>query len=430
MYSDSAPVPERRRLRAPATSAWIALGICLSACAPTGAGTLAASGSVCRWEVADERRVRIETGEPAYVEPHTLVATSRGLLMLGIPTYVFPEAYPEEEAVEDSIVGVLLQPDGSTVGVPSPVPGTGIRGLSAIANEDGSWSVAFVVLRPGTRFPDDEVVGLGLGAFDGERWRSVDTESLPDGLAVLADDPARLARGAEGLFWALKTEPGTGPGLAILRREPDGWSVTSEPPSDAYWIDVAHLGEMGDAILVARPDRSRPGAPGWLRISPIDETVGAGYEIRPGFGTIERPVFDRSWKPRWVGWNRTVDESDGQRVEAVIAPLAPADSTRPGSVLADDIYSLLPLGSLGSDASFWITYELGVPDSELMLLRADADGADTLLTTGHPYGTWIGAVALDPSRVLVAGPYATFDGGATPPVVSHLMQLERRCSDA
>lgn len=430
-WAEVGPYGRRRHLRAGrCLPRWIGATLvwwCVPAAAqvPPGSGT-------CSWHVEGRRLLSLRSGHLAYVEPRSVSATSKGVLLLGSPSYVWSRGdRPGRVVPRDSVVGAVIDEAGTADGVPAPLPDAGIRGLSAMGNEDGTWSVAFTVLRPGTRFPDDEVAGwLGFGTFDGRGWVDLETEPIHRDVALNPMRPSRLVRGERGLLWSLPTRaPAANAGVAILRRLDDDWRLTTDAPSRVFGLGIAHIPTWGEVVAVARADTVGPVPRGTLRVESVELGGGAAeaFPIDPGTGDLWDPVFDRDEDPRWIGWLSAAEGGPG-RLEARAAPLyPPRDEPRRVVVLDSSSMALHPIGVLDDGASYWISHHTG-GENQIVLVRTGDAGAERALTVPNPFDGPFGAVARGPSRVLLAGPSMGRDE-RSPPVTTLMIDLTRTCQE-
>ncbi|MEJ2203109.1 MAG: hypothetical protein P8170_03270 [Gemmatimonadota bacterium] len=389
---------------------------------------------MCSWTVAGRQLLSLESGDLAYVEARSLSATERGMLLLGSPSYVWSRGAQSGVVVpRDSVVGAVIDSTGSARAVPAPLPGAEIRGLSAVGNKDGTWSVAFTVLRPETRFPEDEVAGqLGYGSFDGREWTDLQTEPIPRDVALNPMRPSPLVRGeGGGLLWSLPTRArAANAGVAILRRVGSHWRLTTDTPSRVFGLSVAHIPSWGEVVAIARADTISSMPRGTLRLESVELGGGVAEAFRfdPGPGNLWDPVFDRGQDPRWIGWLSEAADEGLARLEARAAPLYPRDERQKVMVLDSNSAALHPLGVLDGGASYWISHHTG-EESQIVLVRTGDVGVERELTMPNPFVGPFGAVAPGPSRVLLAGPLMGRDE-RSPPVTTLMIHLKRTCREA
>jgi hypothetical protein len=412
----------------PAALLWICETL-MGACVPTAAQEMAPASS-CSWEVGDQQHLVLASGPLAYVEPRSLSATSRGVLILGSPSYVWLPGYRSGSLVSrDTTVGVLVRSSGAASAVESPIPGAEIGGISAIGNEDGTWSVAFTVLRPGTGFPGAKVAGrIGYGVFDGSEWSDVETESLPDDVALNPVRHARLARGSGGLIWAFSTRAAAAnAGVAVLRRPADDWLLRAQAPSRVFGVSTAYIPMRGEVVAVARADTVGVAPRGTLHVEVLDPEGGGaeGFTIDPGPGNLWDPVFDRGRDPRWIGWLSEAAERQGERMEARVAAIHSWPGPRTVLVVDSSSVALHPVGLLGDGASYWVSHHLD-HQSEILISRTVEGRAEVVFSMPNPFDGPFGAVARGPSEVLLAGPLRARDE-RSPPVTTLLIDVQRIC---
>ena len=406
------------------------LGIAvLAACTAMPSHDPESSTAQCRWEAVREERLSLPSGAHAYIEPTSLTVAENGTLLLGSPTLVFPSMYPTGPEIErDVFVGAVIGSNGSITGVPSPVPGAELSGFSAVDNHDGTWSVAFVVLQPGTRFPESEIArDIGYGLFDGKAWLVVETEPAPDGVLLNPMRASNLGLRSRTLLWALATRAeGGNAGVAVLRRTVGGWHITVEDPSNVHGLATAHMPSLGDVVAVARPDTMSQLLRGDIVIESISRRDGVGHlKLDSGNGNIRSPVFDSFEDPRWIGWLSDLGVEQGTRTEARVAPLSLRGSDRPAITVDSSSMRLHALGPLDPGASYWLSDHVGQARS-ILLLRTVDFRSEVLFRMPTPYDGPYGAVAVSPSEILISGPVMGTQGGS-PTVTTLLVRLGRTC---
>ncbi len=415
----------RSRAKAFAAPRWVSVAL-MCVCAPAAAQDVP-TASGCSWQVVQRQSLALPSGAHAYVEPGSVSVTPRGILLLGSPSYVWARGYDSDSVVSrDSIVGVVVSSVGAASAVTSPVPGAEMGSMSAVGNEDGTWSVAFTLLRPGTSVPGGKIAGqIGYGLYDGTEWRDVETEPLPGDVSLNPTGHAGLARGTKGVLWALPTRAAAAnAGVAVLRRPMGDWLLHVEAPSRVFGLSAAYIPSQGAVVAVARADTVGQAPRGSLSVESAEpgKPKQDVLTIDPGAGNLWDPVFDRRWNPHWLGW---LSGAPGGGLEARAAPLHPRRGPRTVVVLDPNSVALHPIGPLGDGASYWVSHH-GAGEGEIRLARSVEARAETVFSMPNPYDGPFGAVAKSPFRVLLTGPLRARDE-RSPPVTTLLLEVQRRC---
>ncbi len=363
-----------------------------------------------------------------YVEPETLVRAGDAVLLAGHPTYVLRTG-PGGEPVSltrDSLVGVILEPDGGVRGLSRPpVGGTPIE-WRAVALDEREWGVTF------TEVPVHDMGSVGTsvdgrlwyGAVRDGRWASLARIPLPAGWNLLPFSASTLARGGDTLALAVSMDSAALVRRVVLFERRQGrWSHRALPFGAAY-VDLAHANGIGFAAAVARADSSVMSGSNALYVQvPLSGGALTRVDAR-GAHEVHEPALAGDSGQMVLTWWTVNRGPHGSRFQAyaMVDPLA----SPPGAVhaLDPDVDSIVHVPT-PEGVNLWLADHLLADASrELRLLEASTGAVRVLWRAPNPFDGYFHAVALTGRRILLVGP--TFDRSRD--VLANLMlHVELKC---
>jgi hypothetical protein len=294
-------------------------------------------GCVVR-ELSRERLI-VEGGRYLYVDPVSLVRSSRGeVLLAGSHNYMFGRNSEGKWKMvgRDSVFGAVLGPSGDARTVPSPIPLSRTSGIRSVARPDGTWSVVFAEV------PSDSlhqtVVALWHGVLDGPGWAMLERLPLPspaEGVAYQPLDASNLIASGDSLAWVLEHRGADGVGgLIVYERIGGRWTyeIIRTGYADA---GIAYSRELGLVIASEQADFRGPASGSSLLLWVRQPTWRILRAAVPG----SREVVNGSWfsippEGGVLTWNTVVpDSGGGEHWEAHAMVEALQDGDQPFIVL-------------------------------------------------------------------------------------------------
>lgn len=261
-------------------------------------------------------------GRELYVEPVEFSASREGrLLLAGTPNYVWTRDSGGTLAAvaRDSIFGALVDDSGRARMIPSPIDPQLLSGIRAVARSDGTWSVVFAELRPGTRFPENETAArLWYGVLDGVTWSRLEQLPVPTEGELRSSSPSLLVQRGDTLAWAVKLDVSANrTNIAVFVRQNGKWAYEVVPTGTAAYIALERSDAHGFVLAVAQADRAAREASAiflWAR----DPNWRVLRRVVPGTGeSLHFPALALSSGGGILSWLAVVTDSSSQRWEAL-----------------------------------------------------------------------------------------------------------------
>jgi len=276
----------------------------------SGKGDAISPGS-CRVDETARTQLTLGDGSDVYVAPHTLSSDSSGELFLaGTPNYVFGRDASGRGVLlgQDSILGVLIETDGTVHPIPTPI---GLRlavRVNARARPDGGWDVVFAEKEtaaadaPGAA--PIRVTRLWYGTYSRRAgWGKLDT--LPSiARAVLASrrtSYSSLERRGERLAWAVgATLDGLHDGVVVYERVDGEWRYEFVETGSSAYLGLLYPDTSTNLLLsvVGVDTDGMPGASDQNSLYLWARSSGWSLQQRVVHGAAEGPVHN----PALTGW--------------------------------------------------------------------------------------------------------------------------------
>lgn len=367
----TSPLPRRKSMRRHFMAlVWVLLPSSAPAqTAGARAPVVSSSPPACAPRQLASDTVRFDRHTTAYVEPSTVVAGPRSLLILGVPTYLNVEAQRAQapKVHRDSIVGALRDQHGRWRPVHSPIPGRFPFSFRAVRRGSNEWDVLFIELdKPFNPVTSDSSIGVWHAVLRDTVWRDVRKIAIPDSVFPKILNNGALTRSGDTLTWAALRgfrDARRLDGALLLERYDGTWRYR-DLNLQAAWIDVV-LDARGRRRLLAVTRDSLSKAPGEaIRLfelkSPLRE-MGASDDEAPiyvsavaafgdGFRATYRRGATNQWRTRVIRpgeWNSPVLSFQGGIRKAIT--LVGGQANAPALWFTDDGGDQLK----GSKVSIW-----------------------------------------------------------------------------
>ena len=381
----------------------------------------------------------VEGGATLYVEPEVLSSSGGRILLAGVPNYLWN---PDREGspARDSILGAVIEQDGTARIVPAPTPARLIMGVRAVARGNGNWAVVFAEMEPGFRRAPHRgtLARLWYGEFDGTRWTSLDHLPLPkEGRVDLSHVSALTGRG-DSLTWAVTLEmPGRSRDVALFTRQNGRWSYEVIGTRGVSYVEPAYSDSFGVVLAVVQPDTAVPSGEQGLFIyarQPTWRKVASGAE------PVYFPSFRSSPSGGLMSWWANLRDAGEERWEA--RAMAGPMGTRGGRAITLDSSVAHVAGPVEvmHGMPLWVTehvlsddgQEMHVPSNEgreIRVVRPSADSAVVLGRMPNPFTGPFGISATSPGELLLAGPLLDRSGQG-PVITTLLLRARAECHGA
>lgn len=260
------------------------------------------SGSQCtvHWQLP--RVLEAPDGRPAYVESPNAVSTQSGILLLGVPAFLWAErdafdpaptsngldtaAYLTRLRANHGLIGFVLGPKRTATAVRAPSAGV-MRRLVAVPGPDGTIHTAWFAPPSGSNDPDIDGI-VWYAERHNDQWTEPTIVFSADRLDWSGERVALLVSRPSEVHLVVSFRRGQKAGIAYIRRINGRWKTTETPlrglPSQA----TAQL-IRNDSLAVA-----------FAAIGAPDVRVRNGQHIY----MIRAALSDTVWPgPTLVGWS-------------------------------------------------------------------------------------------------------------------------------
>ena len=197
-------------------------------------------GAQCsmRWDAP--RLLEVAGGRPAYVESPAAVPTKGGVLLFGVPSFIWAERnafdpFPSASALDTAAyiarlqrnigyIGFVLQRDHTATGVRPPAVGP-LRRLVAVSSADGTTHVAGFAPPPGSNDPDAQG-SIWYTEYHAGKWTVPTMVYSADRLGWSGLKAPLLIGKTSDLHMVVDYARGQSGGIAYIRRINGRWTTT------------------------------------------------------------------------------------------------------------------------------------------------------------------------------------------------------------
>jgi hypothetical protein len=306
---------------------------------PNGAGAQCTEG----WQAP--RVLEAADGRPAYVESPVAVSTKGGVLLLGVPAFLWAERdafdpFPSKSAPDTAaylarllknigLIGFVLGPRGIATPVrpPSARP---MRRLVVVRGTDGTIHIVWFAPPPGSTDPDAEG-SVWYAERHGDQWTVPTMVFSADRLDWTGLKAALLIRRDSDIHLVVPYYRGTTSGIAHIRRTGGRWTTTETTlgglPSQvtAQFIGTDSLA-VAFAGVGAPGVRVRNGQHVFLVRAALSDTVWptptlvhySGLDSIRWLGMYKVPLTNRTSEPLALVWNRN-SKASGSSADTLYA---------------------------------------------------------------------------------------------------------------
>jgi hypothetical protein len=189
------------------------------------------------------RALEAADGRPAYVEAPVAVSTKGGVLLLGVPAFLWAERdafdpFPSKSAPDTAayvarlrqnigFIGFVLGPERTATPVIPPSAPRGRR-LLAVPATDGTIHVVWFAPPPGSTDPDAEG-SVWYAERHGDQWSVPTMVYAADRLDWSGLKAALLIRNTSDVHIVVPYYRGQASGIAYIRRTNGRWTTTETP---------------------------------------------------------------------------------------------------------------------------------------------------------------------------------------------------------
>ena len=339
-------------------------------------------------------------GRNVYVEPAAYAWSGGELLVVGRPTILWRKLGP---FTADSVLGVVVESDGTLRLVESPLDLRLVGMLRAIGRRGGGWDL-ILAERPSPT-AGDSVARLWHGVYDGRRWRSLTQLPNAPGMQPLAFGASNLDRAGDTLSWAVRVRNPADytTSVQLLRLRGGRWSSELVPTRRAVYLALKHLTRAGLQLAVVAPDLTETRDdnslflwtehPSWNVRRRVSFGARDGPAHYPTLVDSERPIL--TW---YVDTERArevralADPLSGSLARVVTIDSSFADRGAPGSV------------RLRGGHHLWVSHHIaGTNTRSLRFVVSNPPAPATTQTFASPYRTSIRALGTGDSKFVVIG---------------------------